>query len=220
MITYRLLIVDDHSLARRAIRSVLAEEPTFEIVGEAASGAEALEMVRTCVPDIVLMDIHMPGMSGLETTRTMKQLYPHLRIVILTVSDDVADLFAALQFGAQGYLIKNMETDDWISYLKSLFDDSADESRRLADRLFHRFRSNLSPEEPPVSVLTPRERDILICLSDGDHNRQIAERLNISENTVKNHIKNILEKLSMENRVQIASYAVRHGLSRFDQKSQ
>lgn len=218
MLTYRVIIADDHPLARQAVRSVLEGEPAFAVVGEACDGDEAVKLCAELKPDIVLMDINMPGTSGLEATRRIKQLYPHIRVVMLTVSDDVADLFTALQFGAQGYLLKNMDTDDWVAYLRALFDETSEVSRQMADRLFHRFRSGQRPDEPPVSVLTPREREILVCVAGGDNNRQIAERLVITENTVKNHIKNILDKLSLENRVQLASYAVRHGLTQFGQK--
>jgi DNA-binding NarL/FixJ family response regulator len=218
MLTYRVLIVDDHPLARQAVRSVLQTDRSFEIVGETGDGASAVKLCATLQPDLVLMDIHMPGTGGLEATRQIKQLYPHIRVVMLTVSDNVADLFTAVQFGAQGYLLKNMDSDDWLAYLRGLFDDDAEVSRRMADRLFHRFRSDFPPEEPPAHVLTPREREIVVCVSTGDNNRQIAEKLGITENTVKNHIKNILDKLSLENRVQLTSYAVRHGLTQIGHK--
>jgi DNA-binding NarL/FixJ family response regulator len=219
MIPYRVLIADDHPRARQAIRSLLEAEPDFAVAGEACGGREAVRLAEQLSPDIVLMDIRMPDISGLEAVRLIRRRCPQIRVVMLTVSDDVADLFTALQFGAQGYLLKNMDPDDWIAYLRSLPDDNPETSRRLADRLFYRFRSVQDPDEPLPSVLTPREREILTCVATGDNNRQIAERLSIAENTVKNHIKNILEKLSLDNRVQLTSYAVRHGLSQYSQDS-
>ncbi|MGZ4135470.1 MAG: LuxR C-terminal-related transcriptional regulator, partial [Tumebacillaceae bacterium] len=134
------------------------------------------------------------------------------KIVILSVSDNVADLFTAIQFGAQGYLLKNLEPDDWLSYLHALLDENAEIPREMAGRMLPQFRSQNGPQETAPDVLTPREREILAYVATGVTNRHIAERLVIAENTVKNHIKNLLDKLSLDNRVQLAAYAVRHGL--------
>lgn len=215
MIPYRVLIADDHPLARKAVRSLLEEDGRFETVGEATGGTEAVAMCGRLQPDLVLMDIHMPDMSGLEATRRIKQLYPHVRVVMLTVSDHVADLFTAIQFGAQGYLLKNMDPDDWLHYLRALLDDNSEVSRKMADKLFHHFRSGTGGglPEPNENVLTPREVELVALVAAGDTNKQIAERLVIAENTVKNHIKNILDKLKLENRVQLTAYAIRHGLT-------
>ncbi|WP_282941197.1 response regulator transcription factor [Paenibacillus sp. RC67] len=217
---YRVLITDDHPLARKAVCALLEGEQGFEIVGEADSGERAVMMCHDLVPDLVLMDIQMPGMSGLEATRRIKQYNPHIKIVMLTVSDDVADLFTAIQNGAQGYLLKNMDPDDWIVYLRGLLDDQNEISRHIADRLFLQFRSAHAQtiEETKPNVLSQREGEILMCVASGQSNRQIAEQLIITENTVKNHIKNILAKLSLDNRVQLTAYAIRHGLTQYSQK--
>ncbi|MCS7458811.1 response regulator transcription factor [Paenibacillus doosanensis] len=217
---YRVLITDDHPLARRAVRALLAGEEGFEIVGEADNGERAIALCGELMPDLVLMDIQMPGMTGLEATRKIKQQHPHIRIVMLTVSDDVADLFTAIQSGAQGYLLKNMDPDDWIVYLRGLLDDNSEISRHMADRLFHQFRSapSQAAEETKPNVLSQREGEILMCVASGLSNRQIAEQLIITENTVKNHIKNILAKLSLDNRVQLTAYAIRQGLTQYSQK--
>ncbi|MFE5320236.1 response regulator [Paenibacillus sp. NPDC056579] len=217
---YRVLIADDHPLARRAVRTLLEGEEGFEIIGEADNGEQAFAKCREMSPDLVLMDIQMPGMTGLEATRKIKQLHPHIKIVMLTVSDDVADLFTAIQNGAQGYLLKNMDPDDWIVYLRGLLDDNSDIARQMADRLFHQFRSvpAQAVEEAKPHVLSAREGEILTCVASGQSNRQIAEQLMITENTVKNHIKNILSKLSLDNRVQLTAYAIRHGLTQYSQK--
>ncbi|TVY11847.1 response regulator [Paenibacillus cremeus] len=218
---YNVLIADDHPLARRAVRSMLDGEAAFEIAGEAHDGSEAVRLCGELLPDLVLMDIQMPVMNGLEATKRIKQLYPQIRVVMLTVSDDAADLFTAIRHGAQGYLLKNMDPDDWINYLRGLLDDDSEISRRMADRLLHSFRL---PQEPPISevkpsVLSAREGEIVSCVASGQSNRQIAETLIITENTVKNHIKNILAKLELENRVQLTAYAVRHGLTQISHKS-
>lgn len=219
---YRVLISDDHPLARRAVRALLDGEPGFEIVGEAENGEQSIQLCRELLPDLVLMDIQMPGMNGLEATRRIKQLSPRTKIVILTVSDDVGDLFTAIQNGAQGYLLKNMDPDEWIVYLKGLLDDNSEISRGMADRLFHLFRSGKGQSQEAMeskpSVLSHREEEILMCVASGQSNRQIAEQLTITENTVKNHIKNILAKLSLDNRVQLTAYAFRHGLTPFGHK--
>lgn len=213
---FRVLIVDDHPLARKAIRSMLEPVSDFYIVGEASSGEEAILLCGEVAPDVVLMDIHMSPMNGLEATRRIKQGYGAIRIVMLTVSDDVADLFTALQFGAQGYLLKNMDPDEWISYLRALLDDNSEAARGMADKLFQRFRAPMAmpTDGPTPNMLTSREQEITAYVALGDNNRQIAEKLLISEHTVKNHMKNILVKLGLENRVQLTAFAIKYGLTR------
>ncbi|WP_232700138.1 response regulator [Brevibacillus daliensis] len=210
---HRVVIVDDHVLARTAIRSMLDEDDSFQIVGEAENGEEGVKLCQELQPDVVLMDINMPGCNGLEATRRIKQLEPHIKVVILSVSDDVADLFTAIQFGAQGYLLKNMNPTDWLSYLRALLEEKSDISREMANKLFYKFRTGQLPDEPDPSVLTPRETEILAYVAKGETNKQIAQRLVITEHTVKNHMKNLLEKLYLDNRVQLAAYALRHGLT-------
>ncbi|MGG1514309.1 response regulator transcription factor [Paenibacillus oryzisoli] len=216
MVPFRIVIVDDHPLARKAIRSMLEPAADFEIVGEADSGEAAIRLCRDVAPEVVLMDIHMSPMNGLEATRLIKQTYAAIRIVMLTVSDDVADLFTALQFGAQGYLLKNMDPDEWLTYLRALLDDNSEVARGMADKLFARFRApvNAAPSGPVPGMLTVREQEITTYVAQGDNNRQIAEKLLISEHTVKNHMKNILVKLGLENRVQLTAFAIKHGMTR------
>jgi len=208
---YRVLIVDDHPLARNAVKSILEMSPNYLVVGEAGNGAEAYELNGQLLPDLILMDINMPVWNGLETTRRIKQQFPSMKIVILSVSDDVADLFAAIQFGAQGYLLKNMEPDHWIDYLDSLFEGKDDVSREMAGKMLYQFRESKGQEDD--QLLTEREKEILAYIANGNTNKQIAEQLCITENTVKTHIKHLLEKLHLHNRVQLASYAFNKGIA-------
>lgn len=221
MSPYRVLVVDDHPLARQAVRTMLEDEPSFVIVGEASGGLQAIEACEQMNPDVVLMDIQMTGMSGLEATRQIKQRYPHMKIVILSVSDTAQDLFTAIRFGAQGYLLKSMDPSDWLDYLMALLEEQADLPSRITDRLFTRFRYGETPPkaprtelEPWIEPLTPRENELLSHVAAGATNRQIAETFDISEHTVKNHMKNMLDKLGLENRVQLAAYAIRKGTIR------
>lgn len=210
MVPYRVLIADDHPHARQAIMEILEEESLFTIVGQAKNGKEAIEMCGEHLPDILLIDIEMPVLDGLEATKIIKEKYPFIKVIILSVSDNVGDLFTSIQYGAQGYLLKNMDPDDWLQYLRSIVDGSNSATRDLAGKLLYQFRERDLQNTTKNSSLTPREKEILLLVSEGLTNRQIAENLFIAENTVKNHIKNLLEKLSLENRVQLASYAVKY----------
>ena len=207
---YRILIVDDHPLARQAVRTLLEDEADYRIVGEATNGLDALKACEQLQPDVVLLDIHMPGMTGLETTRLIKEQQARVKVVILSVSDAATDLFTAIKNGAQGYLLKSMDPMEWVSYLGALLEDETDIPKMMADRLFYRFKTGKLDENPIIQTLTPREHEILFLVAQGQTNRQIAEALVIAENTVKNHIKNLLEKLSLDNRVQLAAFALKN----------
>jgi two-component system nitrate/nitrite response regulator NarL len=208
---YRILIVDDHPLARQAVRALLEDEAGYIIIGEATNGLDAIKACEQLQPDVVLLDIHMPGMNGLETTRIIKEQNARIKVVILSVSDAVTDLFTAIKNGAQGYLLKDMDPMEWVNYLGALLEEDSDIPKLMADRLFYRFKTGLvNKEDPIVQLLTPREHEILALVAKGITNRQIAESLFIAENTVKNHIKNLLEKLSFDNRVQLAAFAVKN----------
>lgn len=207
---YRILIADDHPHARLAITEMLEGEPHFSIVGQATNGREAIEYCEKLLPDLLLLDIEMPIMNGLEATKIIKEKFPFIKVIILSVSDHVEDLFTAIQYGAQGYLLKNMDPDDWLQYLRSIMEGSNTAAKDLAGKLLYQFRERDLYNTPSNSSLTPREKEILLLVSKGLTNKQIADQLFISENTVKNHVKNILEKLNLENRVQLASYALKY----------
>lgn len=207
---YQVLIADDHPHARRAILEILEDDNLFSIAGQAKNGKEAIQLCEELNPDILLIDIEMPVMNGLEATKIIKEKFPLIKVIILSVSDNVGDLFTAIQYGAQGYLLKNMEPDDWLQYLHSIVDGSDTITRNLAGKLLYQFRERDLMNTPEISTLTAREKEILLLVSDGLTNKQIAEKLYIVENTVKNHIKHLLNKLGLENRVQLASYAVKY----------
>jgi len=208
--TTKVLIVDDHLLSRKGIASILSAQPRFEIVGEATSGKEALEKARALMPDLILMDIRMPGGSGLEATMLIKEELPYVKIVILSVSDDVQDFFEAIKKGAQGYLLKNMEPEYWLDYIISIVEGEAPISRALATKILQEFST------PKLDVsgnnLSKREQEVLQLVSQGLSNKDIGKALYISESTVKNHLRNILAKLHLENRMQLISFAYKNGL--------
>lgn len=201
---FRILIVDDHEHAREGMKTILNMDAGFEIVGEGRNGAEAIELMDQLMPDLVLMDINMPEMDGLEATKQIKERYPYAKIIIVTVSDEITYLFEALKRGAQGYLLKNLTPSSWAVAV-----DEVPMSREFALRLLQEFsRKKLARRD---TQLTGREKDILECVASGRSNRDIALKLAISEHTVKNHLKNIMQKLHMENRVQLARFAYEQG---------
>lgn len=207
----RVLVADDSAHAREAISDILAEDGAFEIIGEASSGEQALRMTEELMPDLILMDIRMPDMDGLEATGLIKMRFPYVKIVIITVSDDAAHLFEALKRGAQGYLLKNLSPSTWLEYLRAVVSDEAPLSQELAYRILQEFPA--PPKQTAAGQsLTPREREILNWVASGQTNKEIGEGLGISEQTVKNHLKNILHKLQLENRVQLTRYALEQGL--------
>jgi two-component system, NarL family, nitrate/nitrite response regulator NarL len=210
MDNYRVIIADDHPHARQAIIEMLEEDPSFQIVGQAMNGKEAIGLCEKLLPDILLVDIEMPILNGLEATKIIKAKHPFIKVIILSVSDHVEDLFTAIQYGAQGYLLKNMDPDDWLQYLRSIVEGSDTAARGLASKLLYQFRERDVQNTPSINSLTPREKEILQLVSKGLTNKLIADQLFISENTVKNHIKNLLQKLHLENRVQLASYALKY----------
>lgn len=211
----RILLVDDHILFRKGVASLLASRNHMEVVGEAGDGAEALTRARESMPDVILMDIGMPKCSGLDATRRIKREMPHVKIIMLTVSDDDHDLFTAIKNGAEGYLLKNLEPHQFFDMLEVIHQGEAPISGVMAAKILQEFRQpDPSPAQPAEArdELTPREVEVLELVVEGRTNKEIAEALSITENTVKIHLRNILEKLHLQNRIQAAVYAVRRGL--------
>jgi len=210
----RILLVDDHVLFRKGLATLLTSQDDFRVVGEAENGLEALEQARKLMPDLILMDIAMPVCDGLEATRRILAEMPYVKIVILTVAEDDQSLFEAIKSGAHGYLLKKLEPEELFELLRGVSRGEAPISRFMAAKIMHEF-SRLAKRvksEPGTQQLTDREREVLQLVAQGLTNKEIADRLVITENTVKNHLKNILAKLHLENRVQAAAYAVQQGL--------
>ncbi|MDO8691128.1 MAG: response regulator transcription factor [Dehalococcoidia bacterium] len=210
----KVLVVDDHVLFRKGLVNLLSSQEDIEVIGEADDGFEALEKTRDLMPDIILMDITMPRCDGLEATRLIKAEMPYARIVILTVSEEESDLYQAVKHGAQGYLLKSVDPDDLFRLIRAVNHGEAQISPPVASNILAEFSSAVSPPPAPEDALTSREREVLDLVARGATNKGIAASLSITENTVKNHLKNILEKLHFQNRVQAAAYAVRHELAR------
>jgi DNA-binding NarL/FixJ family response regulator len=210
----RVVIADDHPLFRDGVAALLKSRG-FDVVGEAGDGLAAFEMARQLRPEMILMDINMPRLDGLAATRLVMTELPETRVVILTISDDDANLFEAIKSGAQGYLLKNTETQTFFELLNAAAAGEAPISRKLASKLLQEFaRQASAPREPaPVTdQMSDREKDVLRLVAEGLTNRDIAARMNLSENTVKYHLKNILQKLHLRNRAQAVAYAHQSGL--------
>ncbi len=211
----RVLLVDDHVLFRKGIASLLSARSDMTVVAEASDGVEAVQIARETLPDVILMDINMPKQDGLETVKIIKQEMPHIQIVMLTVSDDDEDLFEAIKNGAKGYLLKNLEPQELYSMLDGIREGEAAISGKMATRILKEFRqpaAEVTQEVRNLDQLTDREVDVLEEVVTGATNKEIAKRLHITENTVKIHLRNILDKLQVQNRIQAAVRAVREGL--------
>jgi DNA-binding NarL/FixJ family response regulator len=211
----RILIADDHPLFRDGLRSLLTAQG-HEVIGEARNGKEAIELTKSLLPDVVLMDLSMPEVDGLTATRTLTAEIPSVKIIILTASEDQASLFDAIKAGAQGYLLKNLEADDFFSLLDRASRGEPALTPTLARKLLQEFARPVetAPEAATEDeALTTREREVLELMVEGvTSNRKLSKRLDVSENTVKFHVRNILDKLRVHNRAQVVGYALRKGI--------
>jgi DNA-binding NarL/FixJ family response regulator len=211
----RVLIADDHGLFRDGLRSLL-ESRGIDVVGEARNGREAVDLALRLRPDVVLMDLTMPELRGLEATRLLSTQAPEVKVVVLTASEDDADLFEAIKSGAQGYIFKNLESNEFFRLLDGVARGEPALTPSLARKLLREFARPATPATTPGRVpdgLTAREQEVLELLVVGlTSNRDLAERLAVSENTVKYHLRNILDKLHLQNRAQVIAYALRSGL--------
>ena len=222
-----LLVVDDHTLFRRGLTALLLQDGRFEVTCQAADVGEALRCLERQSPDLILLDNHLPGVRGVDGIASLRQAAPQARILMLTVSENEDDLVAALQAGADGYLLKTVESDDLCeSILKVLAGESV-VSPEMMTKLVTAFRARppvaplAAAAAPPldaggISLLSGREREVLSLIARGDSNKNIARHLEISETTVKIHVQHLLRKLTLSSRVQAAVFAVTHGLQRVD----
>jgi NarL family two-component system response regulator LiaR len=210
----RVLLVDDHDLFRTGLRNLL-EEQGIQIVGEASAGAEAVRGVRELAPDVVIMDLNMPGMNGVEATRQIVAAAPLTRVLVLTISDQDADVMDAILAGACGYLMKDASIQELLRGLRAAAVGESLISPHIAAKMLQRMRASSPHSEMEKSIraeLSDREIQVLKLIANGKDNAQIAADLHISPKTVKNHISNILMKLQIDNRIQAAVYAVRSGI--------
>jgi DNA-binding NarL/FixJ family response regulator len=215
----RVIIADDHALFRRGLEMVLQGEAGLELVGQASDGAEAVQVAGEVVPDVVLMDIRMPKITGIEAARQMKEVAPSAKIVMLTISDEEDDLFEAIRAGASGYLLKDIPLDELADSVRAVHGGQSLINPSMAGKLLTEFATLArrdAEDEPakhaPAPKLTDREMEVLRLVARGMNNRDIAKELFISENTVKNHVRNILEKLQIHSRMEAVMIAVREKL--------
>lgn len=214
----RVLIVDDHALFRQGLARILEMEEDIVVVGEAANGREALERAAELRPHVVLMDINMPVVNGLEATRRLHRKLPHVGIIGLTIHDDEEYLRELIKEGAQGYLLKDTEPVRVVEAIRRVFRGEAFLPPNLITKLFSTLQRPSAADDaaPPEEDLTPREREVLQCIAQGMSNKEIAVSLYISEKTVKNHISSIFRKLDLTDRTQAAVYAIKQGLATLD----
>ncbi|WP_343652311.1 response regulator transcription factor [Herbaspirillum sp.] len=211
----RILLVDDHTLFRSGIRLLLQRHPEFEVVGEAVDGLDGVKRARQLRPDVVLMDLNMPGLSGLEALQLIAEDLPGTAVLMLSVSEEAEDLGTALHNGAAGYLLKNIEADYLVQAIQRAAAGEPVISEAMTAKLVRQFRAaHQAPLTAVREKLTTRERETMACVARGESNKEIARTLDVAESTVKIHVQNILKKLKLSSRVQIAVYAVEHGLDK------
>ncbi|MBL8528083.1 MAG: response regulator [Burkholderiales bacterium] len=211
----RVLVVDDHALFRSGIKALLSRQSGFEVVGEARDGLEGVKRAAALRPDVVLLDLHMPGMSGREAVKLLAEEVPQARVVMLTVSEDAEDLLETLQAGAHGYLLKNIDTEFLVQSIRRAAAGDSPVSEEMTGKLVQGVKARAGTAEKGVHEperLTPRERDILARIAQGASNKEIGRDLDLAESTVKIHVRHILRKLNLASRVQAAVYAVEHGI--------
>ena len=215
----RILLVDDQSLFRGAIAALIAGQEDMVVVGEAENGLDAVEKAHALVPDLIVMDVEMPVMDGVEATRLIREQLPFIKIVILTVSESDDHVFNAIRFGAHGYLLKDLRPEELYDLIRSVMRNETPLSPAIAGRLLAEIRGgttkrNGSTTDSRMPAITRRELEILQLVAEGLSNKEIGKMLFITEGTVKNHVHNALEKLQLENRIQAAAYIVHQGLGR------
>jgi DNA-binding NarL/FixJ family response regulator len=215
-----ILIADDHTLFRKGIRGMLESEPDMAVVGEAATGNEAVEQARKLMPDVVLMDIKMPDLDGVEATRTLHREMPHMGIIFCTMFEDDEKVFAGLKAGGRGYILKDADPETMLRAIRAVAHGESLLSPAIAQKVMRQFAAlpgaGPAGRDPLCDELTERELEVLTCVGQGHSNKEIAAQLGLSEKTVKNHIANIFAKLHVCDRTQAVLYAIRKGLVKVD----
>ena len=213
----KVLIVDDHTLFRKGLINLIQQHKDFDVVGEAKDGREGVLLAKSLSPDVILMDVEMPQMNGIQATQAIRKTNPDVRIMMLTVSEEDEDLFSAIKAGAKGYLVKDVEPEQLIRAIELLAKGEAVIPHAMASKVLTEF-NNISKlkqntQGTEAKPLTAREQDVLRLLAKGETNKEIGNHLYISEHTVKIHLRNILKKLHMNNRIQVAIYAYKEGFA-------
>jgi two-component system NarL family response regulator len=210
----RVLVVDDQELFRRGLIMLLSGDSDIEVVGEAADGITATDLAVTTAPDVILLDVRMPRRTGVEACRAIKEAVPSAKIIMLTVSDEEADLYESVKNGASGYLLKDSSIEEVAQAVRVVNEGQSLISPSMAVKLIDEFKQMSKPEreQGPALKLTERELEVLRLVAKGLNNREVAKELFISENTVKNHVRNILEKLQLHSRMEAVMYAMREKL--------
>jgi two-component system, NarL family, nitrate/nitrite response regulator NarL len=209
----RILVIDDHTLFRRGVRALLAQEQGFQVVGDAADPVEGAKLAAQVNPDVILLDLHMPGITGVEAIPALREAAPCARIVMLTVSEDADDLMACLRAGASGYLLKNIDGEYLVDSIRRAARGESTMSAQMTSKLIAELHAaSRVPSDPRKPPLSPRESEILCLVATGSSNKEVARALGVAESTVKIHVQHILRKLGLSSRVQAAVYAAEHGL--------
>lgn len=217
--TTRILLVDDHQIMREGLMSLMAGEPDLEVVGDASDGRQAVQMAKKLKPDLVVMDISMPGLSGIEATRQILDELGRVRVLALSMHADPRFVAGALEAGAHGYMIKDCTSQELLEYIRTVAGGGTYLSPQVAEVVVKGFVRRLGEETgtPPASVLTPREREVLQLLVEGHTVKAIAERIHLGVKTVETHRRNIMEKLGLKNMVDLIKYAMREGVVSLDE---
>ena len=215
----RVLLVDDHKLFRSGVKALLARQTDIEVVGEAADGLDGVQQARQLRPDVILLDLHMPGVSGREAVKTLSEELPETRVLMLTVSEDAEDLLDTLRAGAAGYLLKNIDAEYFVDAIRRAAAGDSVVSPEMTGKLVSGLKRKAAAPPPDKDLLSAREREILAALARGASNKELAREFELAESTVKIHVQNILRKLKMTSRVQAAVYAVEHGISKNNNKN-
>ena len=208
-----ILLIDDHPLLRKGVKQLIEMNPNMKVVAEACNAMEGVKQAVAVDPDLILLDLNMPEINGIETLKMLREEEVSSRIVVFTVSDNEEDVVAALKAGADGYLLKDMEPEDLLTSLEQAANGTLVISPRLTTLLAQALQSNKRSDKVDTSSLTPREKQIIKLIANGMANKVIARKLNITEGTVKVHVKHLLKKLRLRSRVEVAVWAVQEGLN-------